>query len=377
MDLPALDSDTPHLADLVPSLLAAMGTGGFDNRLLLPEISGACVLMIDGLGAELLDAYATDAPVLRGLRAGTLHVGFPATTAAGLAAVGTGASSGQHGMVGYSFSVPDAGVLNALRWREHPFGADLRERVVPEELQPMPTTFERAQDAGLAVSVISGAVFTGSGLTRAVLRGGRYVGVQALGDLAVCVVESLSRARSFCYAYHADLDVLGHLYGPGSAAWRMQLRQVDRLVESLVDSLPSGAVLAVVADHGMIELDDTVLDADSTPDLTDGVVAIGGEVRARHVYTEPGAGSDVLGTWRAILGERAWVVPRDEAIEAGWFGQLVDDYVLPRIGDVVVAARGCSGVLRRSAEPLESGLRGQHGSLTTAEQLVPLALAFG
>lgn len=377
MDLPALDADTPHLADVVPSLLAAMGTGGFDNRLLLQEIAGACVLLIDGLGAELLDAHAADAPVLHDLRAGTLHVGFPATTAAGLAAVGTGASSGEHGMVGYSFAVPEAGVLNALRWREHPFGTDLRDRVVPEEIQPMPTTFERAAGAGIAVTVISGAAFTRSGLTRAVLRGGRYVGVQALGDLAASVVEALTTKRGFCYAYHADLDLLGHLYGPGSPAWRMQLRQVDRLVESLVATLPAGAVLAVVADHGMIELDDTTIDADGTPDLTVGVAAIGGEVRARHVYTEPGAGHDVLQTWRAILGERAWVAPRDEAIEAGWFGRLVDDHVVPRIGDVVVAARGRSGVVRRSAEPFESRLRGQHGSLTTAEQLVPLALAFG
>ncbi|MGH3516046.1 MAG: alkaline phosphatase family protein [Haloechinothrix sp.] len=377
MDLPALDADTPHLADVVPSLLAAIGTNGFDNSLRLPEVSSACVLLIDGLGGELLEAHTADAPVLHELRAGTLHVGFPSTTVAGLAALGTGACSGEHGMVGYSFDLPDTGVMNALRWRVHPFGEDLRERVVPERIQPIPTTFERADGAGVEVSVISGAVFTRSGLTRAVLRGGRYVGVHALGDLAASVSEALVTTSSFCYAYHSELDMLGHIYGPGSLAWRMQLRQVDRLVESIVESLPAGALLAVVADHGMIELDDSAIDADTCAPLNEGVRAIGGEVRARHVYADHGAELDVLAAWRETLGERAWVVAREDAIEAGWFGPRVGEHVRSRIGDVVVAARGRSGVLRRSVEPFESSLRGQHGSLTTAEQLVPLALAFG
>ena len=59
-------------------------------------------------------------------------------------------------------------------------------------------------------------------MTRAALRGGRYVGVQALGDLAACVREAIADG-GFCYGYHGELDLLGHLYGPGSAAWRMQL----------------------------------------------------------------------------------------------------------------------------------------------------------
>ena len=171
-----------------------MGIEGFEHRIPLQEkISGACVLLIDGLGADLLDTYnAADAPVLAGMRGQTLQVGFPATTVAGLAALGTGCRSGEHGMVGYSFRLPGAGLFNALRWRPHPWGEDLRDWVVPEQAQPMPTTFERAASAGAAVTIISAAEFSGSGMTRAVLRGGRYVGVQALGDLAACAREAIA-----------------------------------------------------------------------------------------------------------------------------------------------------------------------------------------
>jgi hypothetical protein len=376
MTLPTPDPALPHLSDVVPAVLTAMGVAGFESRISLPaNIAGACVLLIDGLGAELLDTHAEDAPVLAGLRGQTLSVGFPSTTAAGLAAVGTGRRSGEHGMVGYTFRLPGAGVMNTLSWRPHPWGDDLRDVVEPERVQPIPTTFERAASSGIAVSVVSGAKFTDSGLTRAVLRGGRYVGVQAIGDLAACVRTAVADG-GFCYGYHADLDLLGHLYGPGSEAWRMQLRQVDRLVESVVEGLPPGGLLAVVADHGMVAVDASeVVDIDACEPLLDGVEAIGGEPRARHVYVADGAADWVLAAWRETLAQRAWVVSRDEAIAAGWFGDRIGDNVRFRIGDVVAAARGSAGVMRRTVEPLLSSLIGQHGSLTPAEQEVPLLLA--
>jgi predicted AlkP superfamily pyrophosphatase or phosphodiesterase len=378
VDLPQPDPDLPHLADVVPSVLAAMGVEGFDGRIPLPgDIAGACVLLIDGLGADLLDSYSEDAPVLAGLRGRTLQAGFPSTTSAGLAAVGTGCRSGEHGVVGLSFRLPGAGLVNALRWRPHPWGDDLRDAAPPEQVQPMPTTFERAASAGISVSVVSGAEHTGSGLTRAVLRGGRYVGVHALGDLAACVRAALADG-GFCYGYHGELDLLGHLYGPGSPAWRMQLRQVDRLVESVLEGLPRGGLLAVVADHGMVAVDSSdVVDADDCEPLLDGVQAIGGEPRARHVYVAEGAADYVLMAWRETLAERAWVVSREQAISAGWFGDRISDQAHQRIGDVVAAARGLAAVVRRKVEPLESSLIGHHGSLTSAEQRVPLLLAQG
>ncbi|MDO3637585.1 alkaline phosphatase family protein [Mycolicibacterium arseniciresistens] len=378
MDLPRPDPARAHLADVVPSVLAAMNVAGFDRRIPLPhDVAGACVLLIDGLGADLLDAHAADAPVLAGLRGPTLDVGFPSTTVAGLAAVGTGVQSGEHGLVGYSFGVPHVGLINPLRWRVHPWGADLRDEVPPEQLQPMATTFERAAAAGFAVSVVSAAQFTHSGMTRAVLRGGRYVGVHGLGDLAAGIQRAVADG-GFCYGYHGDLDLIGHLHGPGSTAWRMQLRQVDRLVESVVEALPPGGLLAVVADHGMVRVDPAdVVDVDATVSLLDGVSAVGGEARARHVYVRDGAADTVTAAWRETLGHRAWVVTRDEAVDAGWFGDRVADAVRPRIGDVVAAARGDAAIVRRTAEPMESSLVGQHGSLTQAEQRVPLLLAVG
>ena len=104
------------------------------------------------------------------------------------------------------------------------------------------------------------------------------------------------------------------------------------------------------------------------------MLLLGGDPRARHVYARPGAAADVLAAWRAVLGDDAWVVTGEQAVAEGWFGPVARARP-DRIGDVVVAARGTAAVVRSVAEPLISAMPGQHGSLSTAEQLVPLLLA--
>ncbi len=355
------------LADVTPSLLAALGVPGERATLPIGEARSACLLLVDGLGEHLLREHVTDAPFLSSLAGDVLEVGFPATTATSLASLGTGRAVGEHGITGYAFEA-EGEALNALTWCSAG-GTDLRETVVPERVQPHDTALQRAAAAGLDVRVVAPAAQQQSGLTRAALRGGDFLGTHALGDLAAGVLS----APGFCYAYHGDLDLVGHLYGPGSRPWRLQLRLVDTLVAMIAEQLPPGALLAVAADHGMVSLTDAV-DADADERLTDGVRLLTGDVRARHVHASPGAAADVLATWREVLGDRADVRSRAEAVAAGWFGPVVADAVLGRIGDVVAAARGGAGVVRSVAEPRESRMVGHHGSLDDAERLVPFLL---
>ena len=62
VDLPQPDPHTPHLADVVPSVLAVMGVAGFDGTIeLAGEVRGACVLLVDGLGFSSLTPTPEDA----------------------------------------------------------------------------------------------------------------------------------------------------------------------------------------------------------------------------------------------------------------------------------------------------------------------------
>jgi Type I phosphodiesterase / nucleotide pyrophosphatase len=355
------------LCEVTPSLLAALGAAGFDNVLGIERVSAVCLLVIDGLGWDLLRAHADEAPFLTRHAMGSepLTAGFPSTTATSVSSFGTGLTSGQHGIVGYSFAAPD--LLYALPWRVN--GMDARETLVPEEIQPLPTAFERA---GVDVTIAAPMLQRGSGLTRSVLRGGVFEPVFALGDLSSKIAANRS---GFCYAYHGDLDTMGHLYGPGSDAWRWQLNHIDQLIATVVDALPPGALLAVTADHGMVEMTSTV-DFDTEPQLQQGVRLLGGEPRARHVYTEPGAAPDVRARWQDMLGDKALVVSQEQAIDENWFGP-VSDRVRPRIGDVLAAAVDDIGIIRSDKETMESALVGVHGSLTPAEMRVPFLTFVG
>jgi hypothetical protein len=129
----------------------------------------------------------------------------------------------------------------------------------------------------------------------------------------------------------------------------------------------------VIADHGMVTVpEEGKLDFDTEPALQAGVRLLGGDARARYVYTEAGATEDVLAAWRELIGDRAWILTRDEAITAGWFGPVVEHRIRDRIGDLIVAARRDFAVVQSRVTPKLSRLIGHHGSLTDAEQLVPL-----
>ncbi len=362
------------LADLSASILASMTGDQAANVLGLPETNRACLLVIDGLGLELLRSHQAAAPFLAELAFNSrpLTAGFPSTTVTSLASLGTGLVPAVHGMLGYQVAIPGTDrLLNGLHWPDD---------IDPVGWQPKPTIFERAQDAGIAPIQVAPSAYAGSGLTRAALRGTHYRGADSLGSLAALAAEALAESdRTLVLAYHGELDGMGHSYGVGSPAWTFQLAHVDRLAEQLATSLPHGTMMYVTADHGMVNVGpDDRIDLDGAASaLRDGVALLGGEARVRHVYTRPGAAADVLATWRETLGEHAWVVSRDEAFKHGWFGPPgdaagTDEALLARIGDVVAACAGNSAIVTPSTEPRASTLIGMHGSLTQAEQLVPL-----
>lgn len=375
------------LADVLPGAAAALGVridrGDLpaDPLDLTAALGGArrvMVLLVDGLGADLLRAHADLAPTLASLArpVGDLSAPCPSTTPVSLATLGTGLPPGSHGILGFVTLVPgqhgptgEERTLNHVQWGDDPD---------PDVWQPRRTVFEEAQAAGVPATAVGPYAYTGSGLTRAVYRGATYTGAVSHGDLCALALRSLAATpRALVSGYIPELDLTGHVRGVGSASWRAQLQFVDRVVEQLVDGLPDDAALLVTADHGMLDVPgDTRFDLDEEPALADGVRLLAGEPRARYVHVEPGAESDVLARWREVLGDRAWVASRAEAVASGVFGP-VDDALAARIGDVVALALGSWALVTPEREPGPSRLAAYHGSLTATELAIPLLTARG
>jgi hypothetical protein len=366
------------LADLVPSVLAALGVED-SNTLRLAPMRNAVILLVDGLGWNALHTHPDEAPFLtsaaRRPESRCLTAPFPATTAASLGSLGTGLAPGEHGLVGYTFSVPGhERPLNALTWRLYGSGpaVDLRQEFSPEHAQPAATRLERAAAVGIDVVRLGPPELERTPLSRAALRGGRYVATHSLGDLAAMAMQTASAGARLVLAYHGALDTTGHARGVRSEAWALELSNVDQLADRMVDGLPRGSALIVTGDHGMVDLrEEERLDVSEVTALVTGVRALGGEARARHVYVRRGAVDDVVAAWNETVGDRMWIRSREQAIEEGWFGPRVADTVRMRIGDVVAAAFGSVGIVQRTVDPGQAHYVGHHGSMTAAEQLVP------
>ncbi len=335
----------------------------------MPAGSRFVVVLIDGLGWNLVRRSIRHAPYLSSLLgdARELTAGVPSTTATSLASLGTGLVPGQHGVVGYTSRVPSTGeILNALTWE-----SDL----VPRAYQPKPTFFERAAAVGVRVTSVALERFQGTGLTEAALRGADFAAFDAEHEqekrIALTVAAATAADRTLVYAYERQLDHEGHGRGCGSREWLAQLERIDDHCARLRDALPDDVVLLITGDHGMLDVPKShqVL-VEKHPNLMAGVSALAGEGRFRQLYVDQGSPAAVIQRWQEHLGERAWVLSRDDAIDDDWFGP-VDDSLRARWGDVLVAMRGDWAVMT-NAVPRELSLVGMHGSLTADEMLVPL-----
>ncbi|MDQ3616675.1 MAG: alkaline phosphatase family protein [Actinomycetota bacterium] len=356
------------LGDVLPAVAKALGVDVdfHDTSLAFPAGRSYVVFLIDGLGYELLRDHAGEAPFLHSLLEGQAPatVGVPSTTATSLTSLGTALAPGHHGVVGYTTRIPGTQrLLNALMWDK---------RVDPRDWQPHRTAFDRLASAGVRTTVVNKRNFAGSGLTVAGQRGAEFIGADRHGERLAAVLAASRMSPSLTYMYDGDLDWTGHKYGAASAQWVAQLSVIDVAVEHLRGTLPRDTRLVVVADHGMVDspLEDRV-DVDDRPQLREGVAVLGGEARFRHLYCREGAADDVLAAWRGELDGRALVLSREDALARGWFGPVTSD-VRPRLGDVMVACDGTFAVQSTSAFPHEAKLVGLHGSLTSAEMLIPV-----
>jgi hypothetical protein len=374
--LPAPKSDRLRLADVLPSCLAALT--GADNPLRLPEARRIVVVLVDGLGSHLLKSRAGHARTLSAALkpSAVIESVFPTTTAAALATLTTGMPPGQTGVIGYTaLDAANDRIVNQLS------GWD--DRIDPLTWQRCETVFERASARGLAAVAVGAPRYRDSGFSRAVLRGAEYRSAASIPDRFGAAAAWLREPGppGLLYLYVPELDVTAHSAGWESPAWTERLETLDGEVRRFVAGLRAGEGMLLTADHGAVDVPSRAhVLFDEDPALTRGVRFVAGEPRCLQLHFEPNldasARESLIGLWRASESDRAWVVTRDEAVDAGWFGP-VDDAVRPRIGDLLIAARkNIAYYDGRSAAASSRAMIGQHGSWTPAEIQIPL-LRFG
>ncbi len=180
--------------------------------------------------------------------------------------------------------------------------------------------------------------------------------------------ELLRAGESLVYAYYDGIDKIAHERGFGDY-YEAELRATDDLVQQIRAQLTDGAVLLVTADHGQVEVGTNLVVPD--PEVLRLSRYMSGEGRFRWLHARPGGAEELFATATAAHSDVAWVMSRQELIDGGWFGSVVSPPIAARFGDVALITKEPISFV----DPADSGpfpLVCRHGSLTSAEMLVPL-----
>jgi len=338
---------------------------GTPSWLPAPAVDARQVVLptLDGFGWVQFRDRAHLAPTLSSMAGGPITTVAPSTTAAALTSLTTSEPPARHGVVGYRVRVGGNDVLNVLRWRV-PSG-DARELVPPAEFQEI-EPFE-----GTRPPVITRAEFSETGFTGAHLAGVRLYGWRMPSTLVTWVRRLLSDGEPFVYAYYDGIDKVAHEHGIDDA-YDDEVAAADRLVSDIIAALPPGACLVVTSDHGQVDVGDRIVAL--SHDLLDVTALLSGEGRFRWLHARPGMEGRLIETARDLYADQAWIRTRDEATKEGWFGGPLSSDASTRLGDVVLAPFEPVAFLD-PADVGEVKLRSRHGSLTSAEMLVPLLAA--
>ncbi len=328
----------------------------------LEDVDQIVFLVLDGLGWEQMVARQH---LLRGftkMQAAPITTVAPTTTATALTSITTGLPPGEHGVIGYRMSV-DSEILNVLRWTTAK--GDAREAIPPESIQ------SEVAFGGQRPPVVVRAEFRDTGFTRAHLGGCRHVPYRMNSTLVAEIGHQLQAGEPFVYAYYDGIDKVAHEYGLNSF-YDAELVFVDRFVEYLIEQLPAGAALVITADHGHVDVGSRVVMPNS--EVLSKVDWQSGEARFRWLHARPGSQRDLLAVATQFHSDVAWVVSKEQTLDEGWFGPKVLPAALDRLGDVALVAREPIA-FEDVADTGPFVLQGRHGSMTSAEVMVPLLIA--
>jgi hypothetical protein len=253
--------------------------------------------------------------------------------------------------------------LNCLRWGTEL--GDARSTIPPSLVQPYRPFL------GLSVPLVSKEEFRRSGFSEAHLRGSRLVGYRTPAVLVHHVAELLADGEPMVYAYYDGVDKVAHEYGL-NGAYDAELAFADRLVADVLAAVPSGTTVVVTADHGQVDCGKGLLPLSA--EVHSHMERCSGEARFRWLHAKSGHERALFDAADGCHTDVAWVVTIEQIVDEGWFGGSMGSEIRSRLGDVAVLSFEPTGF----DDPADTGpfdLIARHGSLTSAEMLVPCLVA--
>lgn len=335
------------------------------------------LIVIDGMGAELLEQYARSS-ALRQHQVATMTSVFPPTTASAISSFMTGTAPQQHGLTGWFMHFRELGAVTAVlpfMTRYNRAGID-RSGVAFESLI-------NAAAFATALGVPSAALLPDdlkdSAFSRGLSGTEQRQGYRDLNGFVTALEQFCHGKNRYLYAYWPYLDSLAHRYGPSATQVKSHLQELDAALAPLIASAQAtDTLLIITADHGFIDSGPAeCIHLSSHPEL--GAMLsqpLCGEPRSAYAYVRHSCADAFEDYIASEFKAFATAYPSEQLIEAGWFGLgRPHPELAARLGDYVLVMKQRYTLRDTVLGETHFDLLGMHGGITRAEQLVPLIVS--
>ena len=358
-----------NISNIADSVLENFGVRHRQSNLAisLPEKRRTFLIVLDGLGWNLFSRLK----ISKQLNAQKISSVFPSTTATALTSILSGATPGQHGIIGYrAFIKESGGVVKPLRSTFAAIHADeiLRQATPLKAMFSVHTLFESLREGGVKSGVIYPSGITYSGFSEMVLSGAsEFFTYDNVWDAFEVFSNEMKNGRyRFYHFYVPFIDGVEHGYGSQSeAAYEAASFILSNLV-SKIKKYEDKVNVMITADHGHINIERTI-EFNDNPQLM------------RKLEIPP------YGDGRAPLFRSRYDISKELAgYDLGVFGRdmrkllfgAIDKRTEDRLPDYVGVPLDGSSYYYRYAPKGEKPRSdvSNHGGLSQAEMEVPLIL---
>lgn len=321
---------------------------------------------------------------------------FPSTTAASVTTLNLGAPPAFHAIYEWYMYVPAYGeVIQSLPFAllgQRPGSAETKG-FEPGRLfaQPFETSHQRLAAHGVRSIQIAHRSYANSPYNLLASAGAEVVPYGTLAEGMVALDRLLTDVpgKAFINFYWAGLDTVAHTYGPGSAEHDAEVIAFWAVLDQLLGRrAPRNAktLWLFTADHGHVHVpaDETIYVNERWPELgamlaestTGQPIVPCGCPRDMFLHLQPERRDEALALLSRGLADIATVMPVDDAVAAGLFGEpsAVSTELRRRLGDVLVLPHPGHFVWWRAPGLLDNRLNGHHGGLTPEELITVLGV---
>lgn len=328
-----------------------------DNILEQKQPKNVVLILLDGLGANILDNTLDKDSFLRKNKYKNITSVFPATTTAATTSIRTGLNPIEHGFLGWNMYIKPIDKVVTLYMKKEK-GTD--EHVKTSDFLKLKSISNEINDNKKYNSIELFPFPTGSTVT--------YSSLDEMID--IILEESKKEGKRFIYAYNDEPDHTMHELGPYAKEVKKLIEESNNKLEELSNKLED-TLLIILADHGHIKVDNlflkdypevyNMLERNTSSEQR----AVSFKVKKEYINEFPKVFNKYFGKWFKLY-------PKKEIIESKLYGdgkehELFND----ALGDFIAIAEDSNKTIISQGDDI---LYSQHAGYTDDEVYIPLII---